>query len=65
MNTPYEEVLKALIERHKHETERTLAPLIKAEDAILLDSSNMSIEEVTEEVTNIIKQRLSKKGKNI
>lgn len=65
MNTPYEEVLKALIERHKHETERTLAPLIKAEDAILLDSSNMSIEEVTEEVINIIKQRLSKKGKNI
>lgn len=64
-DTPYEEVLKALIERHKLETERTVAPFVKAEDAILIDSSNMDIEEETEEVIRIIKEELSKKGKSI
>ena len=60
INTPYEEVLSSLIERHKLETERTVAPFVKADDAILIDSSNMSIEEVTEEVIRIVKE---KKGK--
>lgn len=65
LNTPYEEVLSSLIERHKLETERTIAPFVKAEDAILVDSSNMSIEEVVEEVIRIVKEKLNKKGKII
>lgn len=65
LNTPYEEVLSELIKRHKLETEREVAPLIQAEDAIYLDSSNLNIEEVTEEVLRIIKEQLNKKGKNI
>ena len=65
LNTPYEEVLSALIERHKLETERTIAPFVKAEDAILVDSSNMNIEEETEEIIKIVKEELEKKGKKI
>ena len=65
LNTPYEEVLSALVERHRLETERTVAPFVKAEDAIYLDSSNMSIEEETKEVLKIIEEELSKKGKSI
>lgn len=65
IDTPYEEVLSALIERHKLETERTIAPFVKAEDAILLDSSNMSIEEETEEVIKVIEEELNRKGKSI
>lgn len=65
LNTPYEEVLGALIERHKLETEREVAPFVKAEDAILLDSSELNPEEVTEEVLRIINEELSKKGKKI
>lgn len=65
INTPYEEVLRALIERHKLETEREVAPFVRAEDAILIDSSNLNIEEVTEAVIKTIKETLSKKGKNI
>ena len=65
LNTPYEEVLSELIKRHKLETEREVAPLIQAEDAIYLDSSNLNIEEVTEETIRIIKEQLNKKGKNI
>lgn len=65
LNTPYEEVYSELIKRHKLETEREVAPLIQAEDAIYLDSSNLNIEEVTEETIRIIKEQLNKKGKNI
>ena len=65
INTPYEEVLSALVERHKLETERDVAPFVKAEDAILLDCTNMNIEEETEEVLRIIKEELNKKGKKI
>lgn len=65
LNTPYEEVLSELIKRHKLETEREVAPLIQAEDAIYLDSSNLNIEEVTKETIRIIKEQLNKKGKNI
>lgn len=65
LNTSYEEVLSALIERHKLETERTVAPFIKAEDAIVVDSSNMNIEEETEEIIKIIKKELEKKDKKI
>ncbi len=65
LNTPYEEVLSALIERHRLETEREVAPFIKAEDAIYLDSSNINIEQVTEEVLKIIEEELRKKGKSL
>lgn len=65
INATYEEVLNALMERHKLETERTVAPFIKAEDAIYLDSSKMSIEEETKEVLKIIKDELNKKGKSL
>lgn len=65
LNTPYEEVYSELIKRHKLETEREVAPLIQAEDAIYLDSSNLNIEEVTEETIRIIKEQLNKKGKKI
>ena len=65
LNTPYEEVLSSLIERHKLETERTIAPFVKAEDAILVDSSKMTIEEETEIIINIILKELEKKGKKI
>ena len=65
LNTPYEEVLQALVERHKLETEREVAPFVKAEDAILLDSSKLNIEEVTEEVIRIVNEELNKKGKKM
>ena len=65
LNTPYEEVLSALIERHKLETEREVAPFVKAEDATVIDSSNLNIEEVTQEAIKTINEELNKKGKKI
>ena len=64
IETTYEEVLKSIIERHKLETEREIAPLIKAEDAIYIDSSNLSIEQVTEQVIEIIKQKEMEEKEN-
>ncbi len=53
----YEEVLSSIIERHKLETEREIAPFVKAEDAILVDSTNMTIEEVVNTILQIIKEK--------
>lgn len=51
----YEEVLEAIKERHKLETEREVAPFIKAEDAIYIDTTNLTIDEVVEKIVTIIK----------
>ena len=64
IKTTYEEVLQSIVERHKLETEREIAPLIKADDAIYLDSSNLSIKEVAEKVIEIIKQKEAEEFKN-
>lgn len=56
INESYEEVLEAIKLRHKLETEREIAPFIKAEDAIIVDSTSMTIEEVVETIEKIIKE---------
>ena len=57
INESYEEVLASIKERHKLETERKIAPLIKADDAILVDSTKMTIEEVVNEISDIINKK--------
>lgn len=57
MNVTYEEVLESIKQRHKLETEREISPLVQAEDAIYLDSSNLTIEQVVEKVIQIIKEK--------
>lgn len=54
INESYEEVLSSIRERHKLETEREIAPFVKADDAIVVDSTNMTIEEVADEIERII-----------
>ena len=62
INESYEEVLSSIIERHKLETERKIAPFVKAEDAILVDSTNMTIDEVVNRILEIIKEKKLKIG---
>ena len=50
----YEEILESIRQRHILETTREIAPLIQAEDAIYIDSSNMTIEEVVDKIVKII-----------
>lgn len=50
----YEEILESVKARDKLDSERKIAPLVKAEDAIYIDSSDMTIEEVTKKICDII-----------
>lgn len=57
IETTYEEVLNGIKERHRLETEREIAPLVKAEDAVYIDSTGMTIEEETNAVIKVIKEK--------
>lgn len=46
----YEEILKAIQERDLYDSNRALSPLRPAEDAVILDTSAMSLDEVTERI---------------
>lgn len=50
-----EEIEKDIIERDHRDMTREISPLKQAEDAILLDSSNMTIEEVADAVIALCK----------
>ncbi len=52
------ELKQEIVERDFQDTHRQHSPLKKAADAIEIDSSNMNIEEVTEAVLNIVRQKL-------
>ncbi len=53
----YEEVLESIKERHRLETEREVAPFVQAEDAIYVDSTKLTIEEVVEKIIKIIEEK--------
>lgn len=46
----YEEVLKDLKERDHRDQNRSVAPLVPAKDAILIDTSESSLEQVTQQI---------------
>ena len=46
LNADFREILSALVERDHQDKNRSLAPLRAAEDAIILDTGNMNIDEV-------------------
>ncbi len=54
----YEEVLESVKKRDKIDSERELAPLKKADDAVYVDGTNMNIEECAEVVYKIIEEKM-------
>lgn len=56
-DTNYEQVLKEINERDYNDTHRKLNPLRKAEDAVEIDSSNMSAEKVVDFICEELKRR--------
>jgi cytidylate kinase len=52
----YELVKKQIIQRDKIDSKRKYAPLIKAKDAILIDSTKKNIEEVKDKILKIIRK---------
>lgn len=63
MDTSYEEVLENLKNRDLIDSSRAFAPLKPANDSILLDTSDMSIDEVTDAVLAIIKEKTGVEAK--
>lgn len=57
IETTYEEVLEGIKERHRLETEREIAPLVQAPDAVYIDSTKMTIDEEAEAVIKIIEEK--------
>ncbi len=53
----YEDVLREMIERDHNDRNREIAPAVAAPDAVLLDNSDMSIEENVEAVLEIIREK--------
>jgi cytidylate kinase len=54
-NITLEEVLKDIEYRDKNDSSRSFAPLIKASDAIEIDTTNMSIDEVVNTILGYVK----------
>ena len=52
----YDEVKKQLKNRDIIDSERTCSPLKKAKDAVIIDSTNKNIREVTDIILNIVKK---------
>ena len=57
INIPFEEIVENIKFRDNNDKTSTVAPLKQADDAVYIDSSNMTIEEVSERVIEIINQK--------
>lgn len=58
---PLEELREQITERDQRDRERTLSPLRKADDAIEIDTTHLSIEGQVERVVELAKQRIEKR----
>lgn len=59
-NVDFDEILKAIKERDFKDSTRAIAPLIAANDAIVIDTTIMSIDEVSNKIIGLIKERMNK-----
>jgi len=58
INTPLETLMEEIARRDKLDSEREVSPLVKAEDAIELDTTSMTISEVVDYIMNIVLERV-------
>ena len=56
---PYEDVLREMLERDERDMNRKIAPLRRAEDAVLLDTSALTPEESIAAILNIIREKVA------
>jgi cytidylate kinase len=62
MHAAYEDVLADIRSRDERDSHREVAPLVPAKDAILLDTSNLTIEEAIAEAIRLTEQRIKDKA---
>ena len=57
MDATLDEIEKSIIERDSLDSGRELAPLIKADDAVEIDTSNLSVDDVVSKILNIYSEK--------
>jgi cytidylate kinase len=57
MNVNFEETLEEVIQRDHNDMNRSLSPLRRAEDAIVIDSTSRSAEEVVEAMLRLVQEK--------
>ncbi len=60
-NVTYENVYSEMVQRDTNDSTRALAPCVPAEDAIILDNSELTAEETVDAVLKIVKKNKPKK----
>ena len=53
----YEEILQDILRRDQQDSSRAAAPLRKADDAVLIDSTNLTFEQTVDAIKKLIVQR--------
>ena len=54
----FDDVYYQIIQRDEKDSNRELSPLIPAEDAIILDTSDLTLDEVVERVIKLVKDHI-------
>jgi cytidylate kinase len=57
---PSAAVLAEMRARDERDRSRTISPLVPAKDAILIDSTNMTLDEVIERAEQVVKESVSR-----
>ena len=55
LQTSIDDIEKDIIDRDYRDMHREVSPLVQAEDAVLVESSDMTIEQVVEAITKLVK----------
>ena len=56
----YEKILSEIIERDENDRTRAIAPAIPAEDAVIIDNSELTIEETVEAMKKVVSEKTNK-----
>ncbi|MCQ2385524.1 MAG: (d)CMP kinase [Clostridia bacterium] len=59
INVSVEEVLKDMEERDKNDSQRAIAPAVPAKDAVILDNSDINLDQTVAAALDIIKSKIS------
>ena len=55
---PYEEILEDIKKRDWQDMHRETAPLKQADDAVLVDTTKLNLQQSADEITRIIRERI-------
>lgn len=58
INVDYDNILKSIIRRDYEDKTREISPLKKADDAVLVDSSNYALDQTINKILDIIKEKI-------